>query len=438
MVVEGKGSSMIRQSMILLGVAISLLMSAWAAGDWAGFRGPGVRGSSPETGLVTTWSETENLKWKTPLPGPGSSSPILWGDKVFVTCYSGYGADKDNPGDPSNLKRHLVCISAADGKVLWDKSVLAVQPEVPYSGRIQEHGYASHTPAIDGQRIYVFFGKSGVLAFDLQGNQLWQHSVGTDSDKMKWGSASSVTLCGDLVIVNAWDESKTLYALKKLDGSEVWKQDLSGTDLTFSTPVLADLGQGQRELILVMPTQVWGLNPDTGEKLWWIKTTMKGLVTGTPLVVGERAYVHGGGPDALSSLCVRLGGRGDVTETHVLWSNAQAVSVPSPTYCDGLLYWVTNDGKACCQDPQSGQLKYSSKLPVTGQFAVYASVVSASKQLYAVTRTGGTFVLAAGPEFNIIAHNKFESDDSIFNASPAISDGDIFLRSNRFLYCIGR
>jgi hypothetical protein len=102
------------------------------------------------------------------------------------------------------------------------------------------------------------------------------------------------------------------------------------------------------------------------------------------------------------------------------------------------LYWVTNDGKACCQDPQSGQLKYSSKLPVTGQFAVYASVVSASKQLYAVTRTGGTFVLAAGPEFNIIAHNKFESDDSNFNASPAISDGHIFLRSNRFLYCIGR
>ena len=430
---------MIRQPMMIVSAtAFSLLMSGWAAGEWAGFRGPGVRGSSPETGLVTTWSETENLKWKTPLPGPGSSSPILWGDKVFVTCYSGYGADKDNPGDPSNLKRHLLCISAADGKVLWDKSVPAVQPEVPYSGRIQEHGYASHTPATDGQCIYVFFGKSGVLAFDFQGSQLWQRSVGTNSDKMKWGSASSVTLCGDLVIVNAWDESKTLYALNKRDGSEVWKQDLSGVEMTFSTPVLADLGQGQRELILVMPMQVWGLNPDTGEKLWWIKTTMKGLVTGTPLVVGEWAYVHGGGPDALSSLCVRLGGRGDVTDTHVLWSNAQAVSVPSPTYCDGLLYWVTNDGKACCQDPQSGQLKYSSKLPVTGQFAVYASVVSASKQLYAVTRTGGTFVLAAGPEFNIIAHNKFESDDSDFNGSPAISDGHIFLRSNRFLYCIGR
>jgi outer membrane protein assembly factor BamB len=165
---------------------------------------------------------------------------------------------------------------------------------------------------------------------------------------------------------------------------------------------------------------------------------MKGLVTGTPLVVGERAYVHGGGPDALSSLCVRLGGRGDVTDTHVLWTNAQAVSVPSPTLCDGLLYWVTNDGKACCQDPQDGQLKYNQGLPVTGRFAVYASVVSASQRLYAVTRTEGTFVLATGPDFKIIAHNKFESDDSDFNGSPAISDGRIFLRSNRFLYCIGR
>jgi outer membrane protein assembly factor BamB len=428
---------MIKQSLISV-IAAVFFVNGLAAGQWTGFRGPGVRGSSPETDLVTTWSEKENLKWKTPLPGPGSSSPILWGDKVFVTCYSGYGVDKDNPGDLSNLKRHLLCINAADGKVLWDKSVPAFQPEVPYNGRIQEHGYASHTPATDGQRIYVFFSKNGVLAFDFQGNQLWQHSVGTDSDKMKWGSASSVTLCGDLVIINAWDESKTLYALNKHDGSEVWKQDLSGVEMTFSTPVLADLDEGKRELIFVMPMQVWGLDPDTGRKLWWIKTTMKGIVTGTPLVIGDRAYVHGGGPDALSSLCVRLGGRGDVTNTHVLWSNAQAVSVPSPTYCDGLLYWVTNDGKACCQDPQNGQLKYKQALPVTGQFAVYASVVSTPQRLYAVTRTGGTFVLSLGPEFKIIAHNKFESDESDFNGSPAISNGCIFLRSNRFLYCIGR
>jgi len=438
MEVEGKGLSMVRQSMIIVIAAFSLLINTPGMAEWANFRGPGVKGSSPETGLVTTWSETENLKWKTPLPGPGSSSPILWDDKVFVTCYSGYGVDKDNPGDRSNLKRHLVCINAANGKILWDKAVPAAMPEVPYTGRIQEHGYASHTPATDGRRIYVFFGKSGVLAFDFAGKQLWQHSVGTDSDKMKWGSASSVTLCGDLVIVNAWDESKALYALNKSDGSQVWKQDISGSELTFSTPVVADLGEGKRELIFAMPMAVWGLNPQTGEKLWWIKTTMKGLFTGTPVVIGDKAYVHGGGPDALSSLCVRLGGRGDVTETHVVWSNAKAASVPSPTYSGGLFFWVTNDGKAYCQDPAGGQLRYEQALPVNDRFAVYASVVSTPQQIYAVTRKAGTFVLAADPEFKIIANNKFESDESDFNGSPAISDGRIFLRSNHFLYCIAR
>ena len=164
---------------------------------------------------------------------------------------------------------------------------------------------------------------------------------------------------------------------------------------------------------------------------------MKGLITGTPVIVGDKAYIHGGGPSGVGSLAVRLGGRGDVTETHVLWSNAEAVTISSPTYWEDLLYWVTNDGKAGCQDPGTGELKYNQNLPVTGRFAVYASVVSAAERLYAVTRTAGVFVLAAKPEFKIIAQNRFASDDSDFNGSPAISDGRLLLRSDRFLYCIG-
>jgi outer membrane protein assembly factor BamB len=302
---------------------------------------------------------------------------------------------------------------------------------------MQEHGYASNTPACDGEHVYVFFGKTGVLAFDFEGKQIWRQSVGTGSDRLKWGSASSVTLYQDLVIINAWDEGKMLYALNKDTGKPVWKRDLSGAGLTFSTPVLADLGQGHWELILALPKEVWGLDPDTGERLWWIRTGMKGLVTGTPVVVGDRATIHGGGPSSQSSLAVRLGGKGDVTESHVIWTNPGAVSVPSPTYWKGLLYWVNNDGKASCQDPRTGELKYSQDLPVTGHFAVYASVVSAAERLYAVTRTGGVLVLAARPEFEIIAHNRFATDNSDFNGSPAISNGCIMLRSNRFLYCIG-
>ncbi len=428
---------MIKPTVIFILSAVLLAGNGLAQGDWAGFRGPGARGVSPDTELVSTWSETENLQWKTALPGPGSSSPIVLGNNIFVTCYSGYGVDRTSPSDPSHLKRHLVCINGVNGQLRWDRSLPVVLPEVPYTGRMQEHGYASNTPASDGEHVYVFFSKAGVLAFDFEGNQIWRQSVGTGTDRLKWGSASSVTLYQDLVIINAWDESRTLYALHKDTGKPVWQRDLSSAGLTFSTPVLADLGQGQRELILALPGQVWGLNPDTGQKRWWIRTTMKGLVMGSPVVVGDRAYVHGGGPSGLSSLALRAGGRGDVTESHVLWTNPEAASVPSPTYWEGHLYWVGNDGKACCQDPATGKLKYSRKLPVSGRFAAYASVVSAADRLYAVTRKGGVFVLSARPEFEIIAHNRLASDDSDFNGSPAISNGRLLFRSNRFLYCIG-
>ena len=184
---------------------IFLSSLAQATENWPQFRGPTGNGHSDAKDLPLTWSETQNLRWKTPLPGLGSSSPIVLRDKVFVTCYSGYGLDPDNPGDLNNLKRHLLCIRAADGEVLWDKTVPAVLPEDPYKGMFRQHGYASQTPTTDGERIYVFFGKTGVLAYDLNGTQLWRTPVGSASDKMLWGSAASPTLYKNMVIVNAWD-----------------------------------------------------------------------------------------------------------------------------------------------------------------------------------------------------------------------------------------
>jgi len=406
------------------------------ASDWTGFRGPGMRGHSQDTGLALSWSDTENIQWKAPLPGPGSSSPIIIGNKILITCYSGYGLDRDNPGDPSQLKRHLVCIRAGDGKVLWDQSMGAVQPELPYKGMLREHGYASSTPASDGERVYVFFGKNGVYAFDLQGKQLWQRDVGSGSDEKKWGCAASVTLYKDLVLIDAWDESKTLYALNKQNGAVVWKRDLSATGLTFSTPTLAKLSNGRTELIMLLPTQTWGLNPDTGKTLWFVNTSMKDSTIGTPIVINDIAYIHGGGVKSLSSLALRLGGTGDVTDSHVLWSGKEAVSVPSPVYVNGLLYWVTSGGKACCQDTKTGELKYSQDLPIADRFVVYASLVCADGRLYAVTRKEGTYVLPAKPQFEILAHNTFASDTSDFNGSPMINRGRIFLRSDRYLYCI--
>ena len=205
-----------------------LLQSA-SAGDWPRFHGPDGSGVSlDKQPLPVTWSETENLKWKAKLPGPGSSSPIVVGNRVVVTCWTGYGADPDHEGDEKDLRRHVICLDRDSGKVLWDQTVEPVLPEDPYSGQFTQHGYASHTPVSDGKRIYVFFGKTGVLAFDLEGKKLWQTSVGTGSGSHGWGTASSPILYKDLVIVPASAESKSLVALNQADGKEVWRFNDSG------------------------------------------------------------------------------------------------------------------------------------------------------------------------------------------------------------------
>ncbi|MBN1817277.1 MAG: PQQ-binding-like beta-propeller repeat protein [Sedimentisphaerales bacterium] len=417
--------------LLLTGIPVSA-----AASDWTGFRGPGSRGISSETGLPVTWSETENLAWKTPLPGPGSSGPIVLGDKVFVTCYSGYGLDPHTPGELSHLKRHLICIRTGDGTILWDKAIPAAMPEDPYKAMLREHGYASQTPVTDGEHLYVFFGKTGVLAFDLDGRQLWQHSVGTGSDKALWGSASSPALTKNMVIVNAWDESKTLYALDKKTGKEIWKRDLSETGLTFTTPVLNERADGVVELVVSLPSQVWGLDPETGQTLWFARTGIDDSMIPTPVIVDGVAYIHGGGPRSFGSLAVRTGGTGDVTNTHIVWSSKEVASPPSLVVAENFLYWVNDSGKAFCMNAQTAELQFSEQLPATGRFAVYASPVTAEGRIYIVTRKKGTIVIAAKPQFQLVAHNMLASDESDCNASLAVGNKCLFLRSNRYLYCI--
>ncbi|MBN1125404.1 MAG: PQQ-like beta-propeller repeat protein [Sedimentisphaerales bacterium] len=417
-------------------ILIAGIMSSVAAADWTGFRGPGARGISSETGLPVVWSETENLAWKTLLPGPGSSSPVVLGDKIFVTCYSGYGLDPDKPGDIGNLKRHVLCFRVDDGTVLWDKAVPAALPEDPYKAMLREHGYASQTPVTDGEHLYVFFGKTGVLAFDLDGTQLWRTSLGTGSDKLLWGSASSLALYKNLVIVNAWDESKTLYALDKKTGKEIWKKDLSETGLTFATPVLVEQADGHVEIVVSLPSQLWGLDPETGRSLWFARTGINDTMIPTPVIVDGVAYIHGGGPRSYGSLAVRTGGKGDVTDTHILWSSKEVASPPSLVVVDGFLYWINDSGKAFCMDAGTGEVRYKEQLPAGGRFAVYASPVAAEGRIYVVTRKKGTIVIAAKPEFQMLAHNIIAVDESDFNASLAISNKCLFLRSNRFLYCI--
>src|SRR5208283_3592621 len=164
--------------------------------------------------------------------------------------------------------RHVICLDRDTGKVLWDQSVAAVLPEDPYADMFTQHGYASHTPVSDGKRIFVFFGKTGVLAFDLEGKQLWQTSVGTGSGSRGWGTASSPILYKNLVIVHASAESNALVALNQADGKEVWRYQDSDFTATWGTPVLVDCGQGRTDLVIAVPYKIWGFDPDTGKLRW--------------------------------------------------------------------------------------------------------------------------------------------------------------------------
>ena len=221
-------------------VATTQIVSA----DWLQFRGPGGLGIAPDKATPVTWSADSNIAWKFPMPGPGGSCPIVVGDKVFITCYSGYGADKKEPGDQKSLKRHLFCLDLKTGKQLWTRDFPAPLPEPNYSSYQALHGYASNTPISDGKHVWVFLGKDGVYCFDLDGTQKWHVSVGTKTHG--WGSGTSPILYKDLLIVNASVESGTLYGLDKNSGKEMWKA--KGMNSSWNTPVLVKLKDGTTEL----------------------------------------------------------------------------------------------------------------------------------------------------------------------------------------------
>lgn len=452
------------------------------AADWSRFRGPNGSGISPDTApLPVKWGEKENLKWKAELPGPGSSSPIVVGNSVFVTCWSGYGTDARNPGDQSNLKRHLVCIDRRDGKVKWSKEIAAVLPEERYGGNFAQHGYATHTPASDGERVYVFFGKTGVLAFDLEGKQLWQTSVGTDLDRRRWGSASSPILYKDLVIVPAVVESHALVALDKMTGELKWRKEAGGFGSTWGTPALVDLPDGRQELVIAVPEEIWGFDPDTGKFLWYCQALQSDSLCTSVVTAEGVVYAIGGRTGAVA---VRPGGKGDVTKTHVLWSGRAQSRISTPLYHEGRLYWISS-GVANCWDAKTGESisrkrldgssvasssaaaseerdeRRSGERPGSrfgsrpgsrgggrfggGRFGGgfggrggqdYSSPVAADGKLYFVKRSGEIFVLKLDEKLEQLGTNRFESDEDDFSATPAISDGELFIRSSGTLYCV--
>ena len=409
---------------------------AWAAspGDWTQFRGPNGSGISPDATPPTAWSDTQNLKWKTPLPGAGTSSPILVGGKIFLTCWMEAAA-----GGASSFQRELVCLDRTSGKILWSKSVQGEAQPDRYEGFMQEHGYASHTPVSDGENVFVYFGRVGALAFDLDGKELWRVNLGNDSNQKNWGSASSPILYKDCVIISASEESHAVYALNKKTGKQLWKAEGDALTLVFGTPVISEQG-GRTDILIAAPNELWALNPDNGKLRWFAETGLPGNIAPS-VVLGEGVAFAFGGFPKLGSLAVKLGGKGDVSKTNIIWTSHNSTYVPTPVLHQGRLYFASDAGFATCLDTKTGALVFKERLPGAsasgrGGKPFYASAVYANGNIYAVSRRNGVFVFGAQPEFKLVAQNKFTGDDTDFNATPAIAGRQLFLRSNRNLYCI--
>lgn len=414
---------------VLLGMF--LLAAQVQADNWPRFRGPTQAGIADVSSVPTEWSDDQNIAWNVTLPGPGASSPVVFGNRIFVTCYSGYGLSEEEPGDKSNLKRHLVCINRENRKIVWNSTLEAnADVESDYRGFVALHGFASSTPIVDDSGIYVFYGTTGAAAYNHDGTHRWTKNLGDRTHA--FGTANSPVLYEDLAIFNAGVEGDAIVALNKQTGEEVWRWE--GVNRSWNTPALVE-ANGRIELIYSEQGTIRSLNPANGEE-WWHAQGIDDYICPSVIPMGDMVVAMGARKN--SAVAIKLGGSGDVTESHIVWELDKGSNVSSPTYHDGHLYWASESkGIAYCADAKTGEVVYQERMePRPG--LIYASPVLADGKLYYVSRENGTYVVDAKPEYKLLAHNVIESDKSIFNASPAVVDDKIYLRSNTALYCIGK
>jgi outer membrane protein assembly factor BamB len=421
---------MLRKRLLLLvGSCIFASLLSAVGDEWTQFRGFDYNRTA-ERNVAERWTSS-NVGWKTPLPGRGASSPVVFGDRIYLTAYTGYGIDPSAPGNPRDLQRHLFCINSADGKIIWQKSIATTSDENPFnSWGVGRHGFASSTLAIDETGIYAFFGASGVLAFDHQGEETWRTNVGKGTHA--FGAGNSPVLHKNLVIINASVESGALIALNKSDGSEVWRQP--GMDASWNTPVVYKSLGGDEELAVTIKGKILAFDPATGKPLWNCDGIDDYIC---PSITVQDGILYAVGGRRSRTIAIRSGGSGDVTESHRLWDIAKGSNVSSPVYHDGYLFWAKEkSGILYCAHAKTGEIAYEERLTPACDL-IYASPLLAEGRLYYVTREDGIYVVPAKPEFELLAHTTMSGDDSIFNASPVPLDGGaVLVRSDKFLYRI--
>ena len=421
-------------------IATALLCVSLIAEDWTRFRGPNGTGVNSASKAPVEWSESKNLKWSVDLPGRGSSCPIVVGDKVLLTAYTGFGLDKENPGNPANLKRHLICFDRATGKELWRGTEDSAHDEDPYQGFITDHGYASSTPVSDGKHVFVSFGKTGMVAWDLDGNRKWLTHLGTFSDPAKWGGGASAVLHDDLVIINAGIEAHKIVALKQNDGSVAWTVEDPDFTNCWSTPIMVTVDT-RDELVFSMPGKILALDPSSGNELWHARSPIARTVCGS--LAEEDGIVFAMGGREGRAVAIRCGGNGDVSDTHTVWQGSLRSGIGTPVIHDGKMYW-TSGGLAYCADCKTGEYVFKERLKKGGASAGrrrrpagdYASPVMVGDKIIMIARNGLAHVVEPNDKLVMVAQNSFESDKSQFNATPAVTENQIFIRSDKNLYCI--
>lgn len=408
---------------LLLG---TVLCAPGKAEDWARFRGPNGTGRSESAkNLPREWGSEQGIHWKVPVLR-GSSSPIIAAGKIYLTGYSGYAVDPDQPGDKQDLMLHVFALDFETGKELWSYEYPASEAEQAATKRIVDHGYASPTACTDGKYVIASFGPSGVVGLTSDGEFLWHRDVGTE--KAGFGAAASPILFEDLVLMNASIESGTLYALDKTTGEIRWKME--GVERAWTTPALVTLEDGSVELVIHFKNRVLGLDPRSGKQLWFC-AGIPDYIVPTPVVDGQNLYFSGGRQNR--TLALRAGGRGDVSD-QVLWEVPRGANVTSPMFHEGHLYWSHDKAFAQAMNCSDGEVVYQERFK--NRERVYASIVYGDGKFYLTQRDGNTIVLAAEPTYRELSVNRLGDNGEQFNATPAIYEDSLVLRSTQFLYRI--
>ncbi len=415
--------------------------------NWPQWRGPLANGFAPQADPPINWGPASNIRWKVAVPGQGESTPIVWGDRIFITTAIKTERQEEQPpaevaeapgGNPFNIERPTnyyqfvaQCYDRKDGKLLWQK---VVQEAVPHEGHHKDHGYASPSPVTDGKFVYMSFGSRGIYCFDMDGNLQWERDLGDLNIYRFFGEATSPTLEGDTLLVN-WDHEgdSFLYALDARTGKTKWQVPREpGT--SWATPLVVK-HEGRKQVVVNSNQKAAAYDFQTGDVIWECGGQTRAIIP-CPVTYDGKVFLMSGYPES-ALFAVPLDSKGDITGTDkIAWSRmSDTPYCPSPVLVGGTLYFnKSNTAILTSLDAKTGSpLIEKKRLPDIRN--IYASPVAAKGRIYFTDRDGTTLVLEDAPEVRVLATNKL--DDQI-DASPALVGDEIIMRSKTHLYCIGR